>query len=192
MESNTGPGACGGRRHRDFTAHDLELELDHLCRALRKRGFSQSDAEDLAQEVMLVMCRRWQDYDRSRPLRLWLTGIAFRVASEHRRRGLREVPVGGLERQSAALDVESRLVARGLLSEVGRALARLPECQRAMLTWHDLENLSIRQIAARLGLSRPATYARLYAARRALLRASDAMSASASGEREALPPAAQA
>jgi RNA polymerase sigma-70 factor (ECF subfamily) len=163
---------CLTRTLEGMESHDLELEFDHLCRALRKRGFSHSDAEDLAQEVMLVMCRRWDHYDRSRPLRLWLTGIALRVASHHRRRCCREVPVGVLERQSAVLDVESMLVARGLLADLGRALTRLPQRQRTLLMWHDMENVSVRQIAARLGLSLPATYARLYSARRALLRLS--------------------
>lgn len=159
----------------ESNTHDLALEFEYLCGALRKRGFSQSDAEDLAQEVMLVMCRRWGDYDRSRPLRLWLTGIAIRIASHHRRRGFREVPVGVLEQESAVQDAEAMLVARGLLADLTRALNRLPERQRALLWWHDVENVSVRQIADRLGLSTPATYARIYAARRALLKVSDRM-----------------
>jgi RNA polymerase sigma-70 factor (ECF subfamily) len=175
-----------------FAAHDLELEFDYLCRGLRKRGFSQSDAEDLAQEVMLIMCRRWHEYDRSRPLRLWLTGIAFRVASHHRRRGCREVPVGAVERPSPTLDMESMLLARGLLSDVERALKQLPERQRALLLWHDVENVSVRQIATRLGLSKPATYARLYAARRALIRISDGTVDPAPGDDSEAAPIAQA
>jgi DNA-directed RNA polymerase specialized sigma24 family protein len=82
------------------------------------------------------------------------------------------VPVGAVERESEVIDTESMLLARGLLTEVVRALNQLPERQQALLLWHDVENVSVQQIAARLGLSKPATYDRLYAARRALLRVS--------------------
>jgi RNA polymerase sigma-70 factor (ECF subfamily) len=57
-------------------------------------GVAAADAEDLAQEVFLVMWRRRADWDAGRPLRPWLFGVALRIAHEHRHRRGREAPVG--------------------------------------------------------------------------------------------------
>lgn len=153
----------------------FEAEFEYLCRALRRRGISRVDAEDLVQDVLLVMWRRWDDYDRARPLRLWLTGIALRVASDHRRRKERELPFGVVNPRSEAPDAEAHVGARAALSSLSRALDRLPEEQRALVMLHEIENVPMREIAEHLALSLPATYARLYAARRALLRGMGAL-----------------
>ena len=42
----------------------------YLRTMLRRRGMSGADAEDLAQDVLLVMWRRRGDYDPSRPIRM--------------------------------------------------------------------------------------------------------------------------
>ena len=48
-------------------------------------------AEDIFQEVCLIICRQWRTYDRSRPFRSWALGIAYRKAMQYferaRRRG---------------------------------------------------------------------------------------------------------
>ncbi len=103
-----GPSACQGtarpRRHLEGCVAAFGAEFDYIHRSLRRHGISESDADDLAQEVFLIMWRRWPDYDAARPLRPWLAGIAFRVAYNHRDRIAREVP-GGL--------VDTRDQARG-------------------------------------------------------------------------------
>src|SRR6478735_165833 len=76
-----------------------ERELDYLLASLRRLGVPQRDVEDVVHEVFLVMHRRWEDYDRLRPVRPWLFGIAFRVAAAQRRKDQRELP-------SEAFDVE--------------------------------------------------------------------------------------
>ncbi len=72
-------------------------ELNYLIGSLRRLGVPSRDLDDALHEVFLVMYKRWDDYDRDRPLRPWLFGIAFRVASGQRRRGARELPSGGEE-----------------------------------------------------------------------------------------------
>src|SRR5688572_26701199 len=75
----------------------LDTEFDFIYQTLRRRGLSVADAEDVVQDVFLVMWRRWTDYDRRRSLRAWLTGIAFRVAYHHRSKRVREVPGGVID-----------------------------------------------------------------------------------------------
>ena len=70
----------------------FEDQLDYVCTVLRRYGVPAADVEDLAQDVFLVAWRRWSAYQADRPLRPWLAGIAFRLASKHHVRRRREVP----------------------------------------------------------------------------------------------------
>src|SRR6185503_12751947 len=79
-----------------------QRELDYLLGSLRRLGVPYRDIEDVVHEVFLVMLRRWQDYDRMRPVRPWLFGIAFRVASAERRKHTREVLGDSLETEDPA------------------------------------------------------------------------------------------
>src|SRR5687767_4834333 len=108
----------------------FETELDHVYRTFRRHGFAEVDAEDLSQEVFLIMWRRWDEYDPARPLRAWLAGIAFRVAQHHRRKR-REV-LGALEETvDAAAGPDEHLAASRARALVLTALARLPERHRS-------------------------------------------------------------
>ena len=148
-----------------------ERELDYLCRTLRRLGVSPSDIEDLAHEVFLVLHRRWADFDASLPLRPWLFGIAFRVASAYHKRAHREVPrsweawteVEDLgQRPDEAAEQRQR---RALLLA---ALEYVPLERRAVLVMHDLDDASMRDIAGALSIPRFTAYSRLRKARREL------------------------
>lgn len=153
-------------------AHDClqayQRELDYLLGSLRRLGVPYSDAEDVLHEVFLVMLARWDDYDRARPLRPWLFGIAFRVASTHRRKSTREVLGAAHEaedpRQGPDDDVEE-MQSRALLL---KALAQLPIERRAVLIMHELDETSMRDIAQQLGIPLFTAYSRLRKARREL------------------------
>jgi len=119
----------------------FEAELDYVLRALRRHGVSARDAEDLAQDVFLVMWRRRADFDPGRPLRAWLAGIAFKVAHEHHKRSRRFWPREGLDpRDERPLPDEQVASARARSLVLG-ALGRLSERQRAILVMHDLDGL---------------------------------------------------
>src|SRR4051812_35360202 len=47
----------------------LEAELPFLRRALLRHAVPPADAEDVAQDTVLVAARRWTAYDPARPLR---------------------------------------------------------------------------------------------------------------------------
>ena len=138
----------------------FEAEFDFVHRMLRRYGASSADADDLAQEVFLVVWRRWRDYDPQRPLRPWLAGITFRVAHDHFRRVRREVPSGFVdgEEQSSPLDHLASARARAL---VLRALASLPERQRAILILHELEGIPIQELVGTLLVPASTLYSRL-------------------------------
>ena len=146
-------------------------ELGFVSRTLRRQGVTAHDAEDLAQDVFLVVCRRWADYDTSRPLRPWLAGIALRVAQDHLRRRWREVPTGYLEAEDGASPMEEHLAATRARARALRALASLPEKYRTPLVMHDLDDVSVQELAQALAIPAATAYTRLRRARSALAHA---------------------
>jgi RNA polymerase sigma-70 factor, ECF subfamily len=149
----------------------FETQFDYVFHTLRRHGISSDDAEDLVQEVFLVMWRRWAEYDPTRPLRPWLAGIAFRVAYNHRQRIGREVPGGLLDAEDSAPNPEERLDSISARSLVLRVLAGLPEKYRLLIVAHDLDGVPMREIAGALAVPLFTAHTRLRAARQAFAKA---------------------
>jgi RNA polymerase sigma factor (sigma-70 family) len=162
-----------------FTAclRSFEEEFDYVYRALRRHGVSAIDAEDLVQDVFVVMWRRWSDFETDRPLRPWLAGIAFRVARHHRRRNGREVPGGDLdldlEPERPRSDEDDAFAAADARDLVLRALARLPERHRTPIVLHDLDGMPVEEIAGALGIPPATVYTRVRRARMAFAKVVD-------------------
>jgi RNA polymerase sigma-70 factor (ECF subfamily) len=149
----------------------VETEFDYVYRTLRRLGASPSDAEDLTQEVFLVMWRRRRDWDPERSLRPWLWGVAYRVSRDHYRRVNRERPSGLLDVADDQLRGEERIAAARARSMVLEAIASLPEKQRAVLVLHELDGVPVREVATRLELPLFTAYTRLRTARKSFARA---------------------
>ena len=144
--------------------------LDFVWLLLRRLGVRAADLEDATQEVFMVVHRRLDEYDRSRPFRPWLGGIAFRVALRERRRPrhAREAPAssddlsdlagadGGPEQ--ALMDAQRRV---RLLS----ALDDLSDERRAVFVMHELHEMPMPEVAAALEGPVNTAYTRLRAAR---------------------------
>jgi RNA polymerase sigma-70 factor (ECF subfamily) len=152
--------------------HAVDTEFDFVRRALRRHGVPMADCEDLAQEVFLVTWRRWRDYDPRRPLRAWLTGIAFRVAREHRRTLRRQArPTLDSEPPEEAPTPEHEIASAHARALVLRALETLPAAQRELLVLHELDGRSVREIARGASLPIFTVYTRLRRARLRFARA---------------------
>lgn len=145
-----------------------ERELDYLLETLRRLGAHPREVEDLAQEVFLVLYRKWATLDISRPLRPYLFGIAFRVVYAHRRRRAREVPYAHLEMEDHGPSPEGSLQAKESTRTLLQALDTIPLPRRAVIIMHDLDGFPIVEVAAKLSITRFGAYARLKKARREL------------------------
>ena len=146
----------------------FQKELDYVCRTLRRLGTPPSEVEDLAQEVFLALRRSWAEYDATRPLRPYLFGIAFRIASAHHRKSRREVAFGVLELGDTGPGPDDALQTKQARAMVLAALERIPLPRRAVLVMHELDDVPVREVASVLAIPLFTAYSRLRKARREL------------------------
>lgn len=146
----------------------FQKELDYIFRTFRRLGTTPSELEDLAQELFLVLRRCWNEYDPSRPLRPYIFGIAFRIASAHQRKRNREVAFGIVDVGDLGPGPEDVLQTKQARALVLAALERIPLPRRAVLVMHDLDEVPVRQVAAVLSIPLFTTYSRLRKARKEL------------------------
>lgn len=142
-------------------------------RSLRYLGVPESDLEDAAQEVFVVVHRRLGSFEGRSTLRTWLYGVCVRIASARRRRA-------NVRRES--LTPEPPESATGPLQEVHverserrqRLLAVLDELdddKRAVFVLYEIERQSMKEIAEALGCPLQTAYYRYHAARKSVLEA---------------------
>jgi RNA polymerase sigma-70 factor (ECF subfamily) len=133
-------------------------------------GLSREEGDDLVQEEALVLWRRFDTYDRSRPFLPWALGIAHHLIQK-KRQGTRETQVLSPEvaeqmaRTCAAMEgeIDHR---RGALK---KCVERLPEHLRGLVALRYGERRSLAQIAQKLGRGLSATNMALHRIRQALL-----------------------
>lgn len=135
---------------------------------------NQAVAEELAQEVFLRVYRSRSTYEPTAKFTTWL----FRIATHLALNALRD---GKNERLQERLDddagdrpvrqvsdrkpsVEQAMVHQAKMAEIRRAIAGLPEKQRAAVLMHKYEEMEYSQIAKVLGCSESAVKSLLFRA----------------------------
>jgi RNA polymerase sigma-70 factor (ECF subfamily) len=146
----------------------FQKELDYVYRTLRRLGTSPSEVDDLAQEVFLALRRCWNDFDQERPLRPFLFGISFRIASAYERKRRREVAYGIVEVGDLGPGPDDALASKQARALVLAALERIPLPRRAVLVMHDIDDVPVSQVAATLDIPLFTVYSRLRKARKEL------------------------
>jgi RNA polymerase sigma-70 factor (ECF subfamily) len=146
----------------------FQRELDYVYRTLRRLGTAPSEVDDLAQEVFLALRRSWNEYDQERPLRPYLFGIAFRIASAYERKRRREVAFGVVEVGDAGPGPDDAVQSKQARALVLAALERIPLPRRAVLVMHDIDDVPVGEVASALDIPMFTVYSRLRKARREL------------------------
>jgi RNA polymerase sigma-70 factor, ECF subfamily len=144
----------------------FQRELDYVSRTVRRLGTAPSEVEDLVQDIFLALRRSWAEYDPDRPLRPYLFGIAFRIASAHHRKRNREVAWGIVEVSDVAPRPDEIMQAKDARALVLAGLGRVPLARRAVLVMHDMDDVPVADVAAALSIPRFTAYSRLRKARR--------------------------
>jgi RNA polymerase sigma-70 factor, ECF subfamily len=145
-------------------------EVAWVVHTLRRLGVPELELDDCAHDLFVVVHRKLPEFDARKPLRPWLFGIAFRIASERRKR------FGRRHTAQTAATIElvgpsqpsDETRAHDALAVVVTLLARLKPIPRAVLVMHEMEGWSIREIAEVLGLRPNSAYSHLHRARRAI------------------------
>jgi RNA polymerase sigma-70 factor (ECF subfamily) len=146
----------------------FERELDYVFETLQRLGANPTEAEDLAQDVFLVLQKHWQTIDTTRPLRPYLFGVAFRIVCAHRRRRRREMPSAVLDIEDTAGGPDRSLESKESIRLLMAALEHVPLRRRVVVVMHDLDSVPVVDIARNLSISRFGTYARLRKGRKEL------------------------
>ena len=145
----------------------LARNFDFVWRSLRRLGVREADADDATQEVFVVAARRLDDVLEDRE-RAFLFGTAVRVCSTRRRLARRhpEDPSGdGDEHAVTGPNPEELAELREAKAELDRVLDGLGADLRSVFVLAELEELSVREIAALLGIPEGTVSSRLRAAR---------------------------
>jgi RNA polymerase sigma-70 factor (ECF subfamily) len=157
-----------------FQKHHGEIYA-YLVRMLRDPEL----AADLTQDAFIKAYRAHDSLEDPAHARAWLYQIAHRVALDEirRRKIVRFLPWTG-ESYGTAPSAEHLALEGRLSSDLQRALARIPERQRAALLLAELHDLTGLELASALGVSH-------VAARALLTRARDSLRRELSAERDA-------
>jgi RNA polymerase sigma-70 factor (ECF subfamily) len=150
-----------------FAKHHGEIYA-YLVRMLRDGDL----AADLAQDAFVKAYKNYDTLEKDENARAWLYQIAHRVALDElrRRKIVRMVPWTG-EARGAAPSAERLAMDLRLSGPLERALARIPERQRAALLLAELHDLTGLELAAAMSVSHVAARAILTRARESLRRA---------------------
>lgn len=142
----------------------------HVWHTLRRLGIPTRDLEDAAHDVFLVVHRRWDDYDPSRPIKPWLSGIAWRVAADNRKRAVnrRERLLGDEHlhaRASEGPQPDALTAARQAKDLVSQGLKALDMDKRVVFIMSEIDGHSGPEISEALGVPLNTVYSRIRLAR---------------------------
>ncbi|HEX6869013.1 MAG TPA: RNA polymerase sigma factor, partial [Candidatus Limnocylindrales bacterium] len=150
-----------------FAKHHGEIYA-YLLRMLRDPEL----AADLTQDAFVKAYKNYETLEKPENARAWLYQIAHRVALDEirRRKIIRFFPWTGESRGSAP-SAEHLVMDAHLSGDMQRALAKIPERQRAALLLAELHDLTGVELAEALGVSHVAARALLTRARESLRQA---------------------
>lgn len=151
-----------------------------VWRCLRRLGVADADADDVCQEVFLVVHRKLGDYDAARgSIRSWIYGICVRKASDHRKLSHKrhehasgEVPEGTVDApQPDALETSRAL------ATLDAILRTIDDDKRAAFVLYEIEGLTLEEVALALECPLQTAYSRLTSARKLVAAATRSLTA---------------
>lgn len=164
--------------------------LEELQRFVARRVDNAERAADLTADIFLAAIASAHRYRARATPKSWLYGIAVVVVAEDRRRGVRErareerlrgrIP---LEEEDTAR-IEERIDAAARSRRIYRAMDRLGKDERAVLELVAIDELTVAEAAAAVGVRPVTARVRLHRARRKVRTALDAAIPLSANEKE--------
>lgn len=134
---------------------------------LRMTGAPQA-ADDLAQETFIKAYLALSRFREGRDFYPWIRKIAVHAALNSLRKTRREEPLGSREARDTETQPQDELLSREAEQRYRSAFGALPSEQKAVFVLRVHDNLSYREIARTLGLSKGTVMSRLSRARHKL------------------------
>jgi RNA polymerase sigma-70 factor, ECF subfamily len=141
----------------------------------RVRGWAASftedsdDAEDVTQDVLILVHRRLPQFEGKSRFSTWLYTITRNVALDRRRRvKRRERRLETMDAPVEFVEIREEFDEATLTSLVLRYFDELPARQREVFELSDIDGLSAPEVAARLGMKAVTVRANLFKARRTI------------------------
>lgn len=158
-----------GSRDRTFIEELFALHHAEIYAYIFRMVRDADVAADFAQDTFIKAYRAQASLEDRAKARAWLYQIAHRVVLDEmrRRRIVRFLPWTG-ESHGAAPSAEHLAMEMRLSGPLARALARIPERQRAALLLAEVNDLTGLELAETLGISHVAARALLTRARESL------------------------
>jgi RNA polymerase sigma-70 factor, ECF subfamily len=162
--------------------YELEKTRAYVKSVALKYVRNEQDADDVAQDAMLLAHRYRESFRGESRYSTWLyrvTATAALMFLRRQRRLSREVPASGntddegtpwLDRQPAATDTRAEVIARAELDDVKHAVAALGAKYPAVFWKRYGEGRTETEIAKELGISVAAVKTRAFRGRQAALR----------------------
>jgi len=152
----------------DFFRKAYDEHFTYVWHSLRRFGVWDRELEDAAHDVFIVVHKKLDTYDADRPLKPWLLGIAFRVASDFRRRAQNKREIASDD--FVAVDEQTKdqdhvLQQKEQQELVALALTDLDDDKRTVFVLHELEGHSVVDIAEMVQVPLNTCYSRLRLAR---------------------------
>lgn len=136
----------------------------YVLRRLPDRG----DVADVVAETYLTLWRRFDDAPTGDSALPWIYGVARRTLANHRRGQVRRTALSGRLAEALLVLPEPQQGPDG--AAIGRALRRLTEDDRELLSLVDVEGLGREEVCVVLGVSRAVARVRLHRARQRFIR----------------------
>ena len=148
----------------DAAGRLLSERVPALVRFARSLTRDHHAAEDLAQEAILRAYERRAELADVHDLDAWLRRVVHNLAVDRARRG-REITVESVEERwmsdEYTVDTAAVVAAAETREEIEDALTRLPVIYRTAVVLHDIEGLTVREIAELSDVDLPAAKQRL-------------------------------
>jgi RNA polymerase sigma factor (sigma-70 family) len=167
--------------------------LEDLQRFVARRVGDRERAADLTAEIFLAAIDSAHRYQPRGTPKSWLYGIARVLVADDRRRRGRERAGEERLRGSTLLDeeeatrIDARIDAAAQSRRLYEAMDRLPEAERAVLELVAIDELTVAEAAAAVGVRAGTARVRLFRARRKLRTALEAARAQSTTSKEERP-----
>ena len=140
-----------------------------VWRSAKRLGVREAGLDDAVQEVFVIVHRRLGDFEGRSSLRTWIFGITLRVARDHRQSAARRThePLDPETLRATAPNPGESMEKAEAVALLHALLDELDDERREIFVMAELEQITMPEIAAALGLNVNTAYARLRAARHA-------------------------